>query len=114
MACSAMMSLDSRIATAGAPATRSDFAACVDRCVRALIDGPQSVALAAQTQLSRWLGDEAIGLADGSPIDYALFDDAILSVQERVASANGTSGLARLLRASREVAETIYAKHRLP
>jgi hypothetical protein len=109
-----MMSTDRWIAPAGTPATRSDFAAFVDRCVRALIDGPQSVALAAQSQLSRWLGDEAITLADGSPIDYALFDDAILSVQERVAPASGTLGLARLLRASRQVAETIYTKHRLP
>ncbi|MBW8777553.1 MAG: hypothetical protein JF596_21955, partial [Stenotrophomonas sp.] len=75
-----------------------------------LIDGPQSVALAAQAQLSRWLGDEAITLADGSPIDRALFDDTILSVQERVAPASGALGLARLLRASRQVAETIYAK----
>jgi len=113
MACSATISTDRWIAPAGTPATRSDFAACVDRCVRALIDGPQSVALVAQTQLSRWLGDEAITLADGSPIDYALFDDAILSVQERVAPASGTLGLARLLRASRQVAETIYTKHRL-
>ncbi|MFT3790227.1 MAG: hypothetical protein QM741_03925 [Rudaea sp.] len=112
MACSAMTGLDGRAAPSGTPATRSDFAACVDRCVRALIDGRQSAALNAQTQLSRWLGDDAVTLADGSPIDHALFDEAILSVQERVAPADGTPGLARLLRASREVAETIYAQHR--
>jgi len=113
MACGAATMIDSRTMPIGAPATRSDFAACVDRCVRALIDGSQSAAFTAQTQLSRWLSDEAITLADGSPIDYALFDDAILSVQERVAPASGKQGLTGLLRASRQVAETIYAKNRL-
>ncbi|MBS0581513.1 MAG: hypothetical protein JSS42_00235 [Proteobacteria bacterium] len=101
MACSAAMNIDSRIASTAAPATRSDFTACVDRCVRALIDGSLSAALAAQTQLRRWLGDDAARLADGSPIDYALFDDAILSVQERVAPAAGAQGLGQLLRAAR-------------
>ena len=110
---SATMSLDSRTTPTGTPATRSDFAACVDRCVRALIDGPQSVALGAQTQLRRWLGDETITLADGSPIDYPLFDDAILSVQERLAPAAGVQDLSQLLHASRQVAETVYAKRRL-
>ncbi|WP_347260321.1 hypothetical protein, partial [Rudaea sp.] len=61
-------------------------------------------------QLRRWLGDDAARLADGSPIDYALFDDAILSVQERVAPAAGAQGLGQLLRAARQVAETIYAR----
>ena len=114
MSRTAKMGIDSRIAPNGAPATRSDFTACVDRCVRALIDGSQSAALAAQAQLRRWLGDEAVRLADGSPIDHALFDDAILSVQDRVAPAAGAQGLGQLLRASRQVAETIYARNRLP
>ncbi len=114
MTCSAAMNTDNRTASNGAPATRSDFAACVDRCVHALIDGPQSAALDEQAQLRHWLGDEAITLADGSPIDYALFDDAILSVQERVAPTAGVQGLSQLLRASRQVAETIYARNRLP
>jgi hypothetical protein len=107
------MSLDRRTTPAGTPATRADFLACVDLCVHALIDGPQSAALATQTQLHRWLGDGAIRLADGSPIDYPLFDDAILSVQERMAPAAGAQGLSRLLHASRQVAETVYANRRV-
>ena len=95
---------------ADAPATRSDFAACVDRCVRALIAAPRSqIVDGALAQLRRWLCDDAIRLADGTPVDLALFDETILSVDERIAPA-GAGTQAQLLRASRQLAESIYVK----
>jgi hypothetical protein len=94
------------------PVTRSDFSACVDRCVRALSGTattlPTRGADASFAQLRRWLRGDLV-LADGTPIDLALFDEAILSVNERIAPAN-TNSLAQLLRASRRLAESIYAK----
>lgn len=96
---------------ADAPATRSDFSACVDRCVRTLIATarPLRPAEGAFAQLQRWLHDDGLTLADGTPVNYALFDETILSVNERIAPTS-TRTLAQLLRASRRLAESIYAR----
>lgn len=93
--------------TADAPATRAEFAASIDRCVHALICAtPVPTAL---TELRRWLRDDAVTLADGTPVDFALFDDAILSIDERIAQT-GARSQTQLLHASRQLAESIYAK----
>jgi len=96
---------------ADVPATRSDFSACVDRCVRALLATARPIRPAdgAFAQLQRWLHDDGLTLADGTPVDFALFDETILSVNERIASTS-TGTLAQLLRAARRLAESIYTK----
>ncbi|MEP6940924.1 MAG: hypothetical protein ABI846_14250 [Rudaea sp.] len=93
--------------------SQREFTACVDCCVSLLLapaaTGTQVAAPApAQAQLRDWLGAGANALEDGTPIDFALFDSAILSVEERL-PVTGSSGRTRLLRAARELAETIYA-----
>ncbi len=95
---------------ADTPATRSDFAACIDCCVRALIvASPTRAPDTALRRLRGWLDDDAAALADGTPIDFALFDDAILSIGERI-SQTGAQTQTQLLSASRRLAESIYAK----
>jgi hypothetical protein len=92
---------------ADAPATRAEFTASIDRCVHALIcAAPVPTAL---IQLRRWLCDDAVTLADGTPVDFTLFDDAILSIDERIAQTGARSQV-QLLHASRRLAESIYAK----
>ena len=96
---------------ADAPATRSDFSACVDRCVRALLATarPTRSADGAFAQLQRWLHDDGLTLADGTPVDFALFDETILSVNERIASTS-TGTLAQLLRFKHTATTEIYTK----
>ena len=88
--------------------THSEFTACVDRCVASLL--AKSVAATnepAQAQLRAWLADEHHALDDGRPIDFALFDSTILSVEERLPAA-GIDARTRLLGAARQLAETVY------
>ena len=95
---------------ADAPVTRPDFAACIDRCVRALIAAETApMPQESLTRLRLWMKDGTATLADGTPINLALFDDAILSVGERI-SRTGARNPAQLLRATRRLAESIYAK----
>lgn len=95
---------------ADAPATRSDFCACVDRCVRALASAtPPALANGSLNQLRHWLHGARLTLADGTPVDLSLFDETILSASERIAPANDESP-AQLLSASRRLAESVYAK----
>lgn len=92
------------------PATRSDFAACIDRCVRSLIAATPAQAFdAALRRLRIWLRDDTATLADGTPIDFALFDETLLRIDERI-SQTGANNQAQLLRASRQLAESVYAK----
>ena len=94
----------------GVPATRADFLDCVDRCVSALIaPSPGSATSGAVAQLRRWLGDGQTRLADGTQLDYGLFDEAILGVDERMAMTHCLMQRA-LVSATRQLAESIYAK----
>ncbi len=89
--------------------SRADFTACIDGCVRELATA--SVVAAndpAQAQLRTWLHDAGHALDDGTPIDFALFDAAILSIGERV-PASDTHTQTRLVHAARVLAERIYA-----
>ena len=108
--------------SASAVVTRAEFVACVDRCVRALLrQADASVATdasaptiesmpgeSAPAQLRAWLNDSRRTLVDGTPIDFALFDATILSIEERLPPSDA-SAQNRLLRASRLLAESVYA-----
>lgn len=99
---------------AAKPATnaisRADFTACIDGCVRQLATEPVTAANdPGQAQLRAWLHGDARALDDGTPIDFALFDSAILSIGERV-SATGSHAQTRLLHAARLLAESVYAQ----
>jgi hypothetical protein len=88
--------------------SHSEFTDCVDRCVASLL--AKSVAATsepAQAQLRAWLADDHHALDDGRPIDFALFDSTILSVEERLPAA-GIDARTRLLAAARRLAETVY------
>ena len=99
------------------PVRRADFVGCVDGCVHLLVAEPD-VGLtdarltrieAGQAQLRAWLHGQSQRLDDGTPIDFALFDAAILSIEERVPQ-RGPQAHMRLLHASRLLAESVYAK----
>lgn|GEM_PF-4905981 len=89
--------------------TQSEFTDCVDRCVASLLAKPAAPSESAQAQLRAWLADDQNALDDGRPIDFALFDSAILSVEERLPAA-GVDARARLLNAARRLAETVYTE----
>ncbi len=97
---------------ATASVSHAEFTGCVDRCVSALVSAPQSMAnrLSADetAQLRTWLGEGLHALDDGTPIDFALFDSTILSVEERLPVAGG-SARTQLLNAARRLAESLYA-----
>ena len=91
--------------------SQREFTACVDRCVSLLLAPAGTgnpVAEPAQAQLRGWLDAGASALEDGTPIDFSLFDATILSVEERV-PVGGAAARTQLLRAARQLAETIYA-----
>ena len=60
-------------------------------------------------RLHAWLVTESQALDDGTPIDFALFDATILSVEERVPVAGGPART-QLLSAARRLAEILYAR----
>lgn len=94
------------------PVTKADFVDCIDRCVRLLVAESKAalaVLEAAQAQLRSWLHSKTQVLDDGTPIDFALFDATILSIEERLPPGTGRSQ-AHLLHASRMLAESVYAK----
>jgi len=97
--------------SAQAVVSQRDFTACVDRCV-ALLLAPAAtgnpIAEPAQAQLRGWLDAGASSLEDGTPIDFSLFDATILSVEDRV-PVGGATTRTQLLRAARQLAESIYA-----
>jgi len=111
-----LMSSVSRPNLAG-PLRRADFVGCVDGCVHLLVAEPDAGLTdarrtrieAGQAQLRAWLHSQTQTLDDGTPIDFALFDAAILSIEERVPQ-RGPQAHVRLLHASRLLAESVYAK----
>jgi len=89
--------------------TRADFTACVDGCVHQLATAAAPAANdPAQTQLRAWLHGAGHALDDGTPIDFALFDAALLSIGERL-PAGDAHAQTRLVHAARVLAERIYA-----
>jgi hypothetical protein len=94
--------------------SHADFIACIDTCVQALADESieaidSSVVLqTVATQLRAWLDGDAQILETGLAIDFDQFDAAVLSAEERLPQA-GAHAQARLLRASRVLAEAVYA-----
>ncbi len=94
------------------PVRRADFVGCIDGCVHLLVAEPDAGLTriqAGQAQLRAWLHGHTQTLDDGTPIDFALFDAAILSIEERVPQ-RGAQAHVRLLHASRLLAESVYAK----
>lgn len=89
--------------------SHADFTACVDGCVRQLAMATATAANEpAQTQLRAWLHGPGHALDDGTPIDFALFDAAILSIGERLPAGDAHTQT-RLVHAARVLAERIYA-----
>ncbi len=93
-----------------AQVSRADFTACVDGCVHQLATTVATAAAndPAQAQLRAWLHGDARALDDGTPIDFALFDSALLSIGERVPASDALAQK-RLVHAARVLAERIYA-----
>jgi len=100
----------SATATARQPATPSlaAFTLYVDGCVRQIATGSAAANDLAELQLREWLHSDAHTLDDGTPIDFTLFDAAILSIGERMA-AGDAHAQKRLVHAARVLAERIYA-----
>ena len=95
-----------------APITKADVVGCVDSCVLLLVaESKAAIAMleSAQAQLRGWLHSKTQALDDGTLVDFALFDAAILSIEERLPQS-GAQGQAHLLHASRLLAESVYAK----
>ena len=102
--------------------TRAGFLAAVDLCVRFLAarlggvgvtvlrsgDDTALQAETARTDLWRWLHAESTRLEDGTPVDFALFDDAIQRVGERL-PRRGLPGHENLTRAAWLLAELTHA-----
>jgi malate synthase len=89
--------------------SRADFTACVDGCVHRLASAAVVAANdPAQARLRAWLHGPASALEDGTPIDFALFDAALLSIGERT-PASDAHAQKRLVHAARVLAERIYA-----
>jgi len=101
------------------PVTRADFLARIDLCVRYLaawLSGSSptppddaNVAEAARVQLWKWLHSDGALLDDGTPIDFALFDNALQRVGERL-PRRGLPGQGNVLRAAWLLAELTYAR----
>jgi hypothetical protein len=92
--------------------SRADFIACIDSCVQALAAesaGSSAVLGTTTTQLRTWLDGDTQILETGAVIDLAQFDAAVLSAEERLPSV-GAQAQASLLRASRALAEAVYAR----
>lgn len=103
--------------------TRSGFLNNIEVCVRYLaawLDGQGCVPIhhlmedAATAEISRaqlwhWLHHEGLTLDDGTPLDFALFDQAIHSVAERLPKA-GLPGQERLPQAAWMLAELTHAR----
>lgn len=106
--------------------TRAGFLAAVDLCVRFLAarlggadaDAQRANEAAAQAEtaridLWRWLHAESRRLDDGTPVDFALFDDAIQRVGERL-PRRGLPGQENLTRAAWLLAELTHASRLAP
>lgn len=107
-------------ASRAAAVTRAGFVALVDSCVRELaaslagaLPHPQAGAALAldrgRAQLWRWLHGGGAFLDDGTPIDFALFDAAVLCVGERL-PRRGLPGQEKLLQAACLLAELTHAR----
>lgn len=101
------------------PVTRADFLARIDLCVRYLaawLSGSSptppddaNVAEAARVQLWKWLHSDGALLDDGTPIDFALFDNALQRVGERL-PRRGLRGQENLMTAALLLAELTHAR----
>jgi hypothetical protein len=92
--------------------SQSEFTDCVDRYVASLLTKPVAAPQEpAQLQLRAWLAGDRHALEDGRPINFALFDSTILSVEERLPAA-GSLARTQLLSAARQLAETLYVNAR--
>jgi malate synthase len=103
--------------------TRAGFLANIDVCVRYLaawLDGlgcvpiqhlmeDAATAEIARVQLWQWLHVGGQSLDDGTPIDFALFDRAVASIDERL-PRHGLPGQERLPQAAWMLAEMTHAK----
>ena len=116
-------SRDDLIAAPAGTITRAGFLNNIDVCVRYLaawLDGLGCVPIhhlmedAATAEISRvqlwqWLHcDSALALDDGTPIDFALFDTAILRIGERLPD-HGLPGQDRVAEAARMLTELTHA-----
>ena len=114
---------DGLIAAPAGTISRAGFLNNIDVCVRYLaawLDGLGCVPIhhlmedAATAEISRvqlwqWLHAGDLKLDDGSPIDLALFDAAILRTAERIPD-HGLPGQTRVAEAARLLAELTHAK----
>ena len=100
--------------------TRTEFLVRIDSCVRhlaALLAGLEPMPCAGETptaerervQLWHWLHGGNAHLEDGTPIDFALFDDAIQRVGERL-PRRGLPGQENILQAACLLAELTHAR----
>ena len=101
--------------------TRARFLAKIDLCVRCLAarlggfettadQPPAADGNAEQARVRLWqlLHGDAVRLDDGTPVDFALFDDAIQRVGERL-PRRGLPGQEYLMRAAWLLAELTHA-----
>ena len=100
--------------------TRAEFLLRIDSCVRHLAaqlaglestpaDGESPTAERGRVQLWHWLHDGNARLENGTPIDFALFDDAIQRVGERL-PRRGLPGQENILQAACLLAELTHAR----
>ena len=114
---------DALIAPPTGTITRAGFLANIDVCVRYLaawLDGlgcvpihhlmeDAATAEISRTQLWQWLHVGGQKLADGTAIDFALFDRAVATVSERLPK-HGLPGQHRITQAAWMLAELTHAK----
>ncbi len=86
----------------------ADFLACIDGGVRRLMADPTQIE-PARSRLRTWLRGNTQLLDAAGPIDFALFDRAMVGVAERLAQVDAAAQN-RLLHAARVLAEAVYAK----
>ena len=113
---------DELIAACGGTITRAGFLNNIDVCVRYLaawFDGHGCVPIhhlmedaataeIARAQLWQWLHAGTRALDDGTPVDFALFDAALLRVHARL-PASGLPGQARIAQAASLLGELTHA-----
>ena len=113
---------DDLIATCGGTITRTGFLNNIDVCVRYLaawFDGQGCVPIhhlmedaataeIARAQLWQWLHAGTCALDDGTPVDFAVFDTALLHVHERLPSS-GMPGQVRVAQAASLLGELTHA-----
>jgi hypothetical protein len=87
----------------------ADFFACIDEGVRRLMADPTQIE-PARSRLRAWLGGKTELLDAAGPIDFALFDTAMVGVAERLAPRDAAAQN-HVLHAARVLAEAVYARN---